>query len=358
LDTAWWFGEVLEEPITKLQKKGRGKNVMIKKGCKWVAILAVFVMTGALIAGCGGAKQTASYPTKSIELVVPFSAGGGSDIMARSLVKVITDKKLSSQPLVVNNKPGGSGSIGYAYTAEKKGDPYAIATVSSSFYTAPIIGQSPVSYKNFTPICGLAMDTLLLVVREDSKYKSVKDVIADAKANPKTLSVGGTAGTSDDAVMYYAFQSRTATDMKYVPFNSGGEVMTAILGGHVDMAWVNPGEALGQLEAKKARAIAVSSKQRLKDMPNVPTLVEEGVNLVLAQFRGVVAPKDISPEAAKYLEEMFKKASEQPEWKDGYLKKNSIEARFMNAKEFESAILETTKMYEEFLTLAGKVKKK
>ncbi|MBZ4654437.1 MAG: hypothetical protein JG781_1778 [Peptococcaceae bacterium] len=324
------------------------------KKVRLVALLVIMTMVVTLFAGCGSGSKKAAYPSKSIEFVVPFSAGGGSDIMARMLVKVITDKKLSSQPFVVNNKPGGSGSIGYAYTAEKKGDPYFIASVSSSFYTAPILGQSPVTYKDFTPICGLAMDTLVLVVKEDSKYKSVKEIIADAKANPKTLSVGGTSGTSDDAVMYHAMQARTGTEMKYVPFNSGGEVMTAVLGGHVDMAWVNPGEALSQLEAKKARALAVASKDRLTGLPDVPTLKEEGIDLVLAQFRGVVAPKDIPEDALKYLEDVFKKVAESDEWKKDYLKKNMVEGRYLNSKEFGQALVDTTKMYEEFLS---KIKK-
>ncbi|SDF28876.1 tripartite tricarboxylate transporter substrate binding protein [Sporolituus thermophilus] len=325
----------------------------MSKKIRWLALLTLLVFVGgALLTGCGssgtgGKKET--YPAKSIEFVVPFAAGGGSDIMARMLVKVITDNKLCSQPIAVNNKPGGSGSIGYAYVAEKKGDPYYIASVSSSFYTAPIMGKSPVSYKDFTPICGLAMDTLLLVVREDSKYKSVKDVIDDAKARPKGVSVGGTSGTSDDAVMFYAMQDRTGTEMKYVPYNSGGEVMTALLGGHVDIVWTNPGEALGHLQAKKVRALAVASKERLSALPDVPTLKEQGIDLVLAQFRGIIAPKDIPQEAVAYLETMFKKVAETPGWKEDYLKKNMVEGRFMNSKEFAQALVDTTKMYEEFL---------
>ena len=319
------------------------------KWFKGFTLLVVLVTVLVLAAGCGGSTKKAAYPSKSIELVVPFSAGGGSDIMARMLVKTITDGKLSAQPLLVNNKPGGSGSIGYSYVAEKKGDPYTIATVSSSFYTAPLMGNSPVSYKDFTPICGLAMDTLLLVVRADSKYKSVKEIIDDAKARPKTISVGGTSGTSDDAVMFYAVAAKTKTEMKYVPYNSGGEVMTSLLGGHVDYVWVNPGEALGHLEAKKVKALAVTSKERLSSLKDVPTLKEQGVDLVLAQFRGVVAPKDISPEAAKYLEEMFKKVSQSPSWSDGYLKKNMIEGRYMNAQDFAKALAETTEMYREYL---------
>ena len=330
---------------------------MKNKCFRGITLLAVLVLVVALAAGCGGGGKKAEYPSKNIEMVVPFSAGGGSDIMARSLAKVIADNKFVSQTIVINNKPGGSGSIGYAYVAEKKGDPYSIATVSSSFYTAPLMGNSPISYKDFTPVCGLAMDTLLLVVKVDSKYKSVKEIIADAKAKPKSLSIGGTSGTSDDAVMFYAFQSRTGAEMKYVPFNSGGEVATAVLGGHVDMAWMNPGEALTQLEAKKVRPLAISSKERLSSLPDVPTLTEMGIPLVLAQFRGIVMPKDVPADAVKYLEAAFKKVSDAPGWKDNYLKKNMVEPRYMDSKEFAKALEETTNMYREFLTLAGKIKK-
>lgn len=326
---------------------------MLTRKMRWVLCLTLVVFVGSLmIAGCGSSSSTskkATYPDRSIELVVPFAAGGGSDIMARMLVKAITDNKLSTQPFAINNKPGGSGAIGYAYVAEKKGDPYYIASVSSSFYTGPLMGKSPVSYKDFTPVCGLAMDTLLLVVREDSKYKSVKDIIDDAKARPKGISVGGTSGTSDDAVMFSAMQVRTGTEMKYVPYNSGGEVMTSLLGGHVDIVWTNPGEALGHLQSKKVRALAVASKDRLSGLPEVPTLKEQGIDLVLAQFRGIVMPKDAPPEAVAYLEGVFKKVSEASGWKDDYLKKNMVEGRFMNSKDFAQALVDTTKMYEEFL---------
>ena len=336
-------GSIIETIVNSNSSKNE-KEYTMRKQLHWVILLAVptfYLLTAS-------AKDDA-YPSKSIELTVPFSAGGGSDILARTLVKTITEKKLISQPVIVNNRPGGSGAIGYAYVAAKKGDPYSIATVSSSFYTMPILGKSPVSYKDFTPVCGLAMDTLLLVVKEDSKYKGVKEIIADAKVKPKTLTVGGTSGTSDDAVMFQGIHARTGAEMKYVPFNSGGEVMIAVLGGHVDMAWANPGEALGQIEAKKVRPLAVSAKQRLSGLPNVPTLTEQGIDLVLAQFRGIVAPKGVPQQAVTYLEDVCQKVSEQPEWKNDYLKKNMIENRFMNAKDYAEAIVDTTKMYEEFL---------
>ncbi|KJS23656.1 MAG: hypothetical protein VR72_00685 [Clostridiaceae bacterium BRH_c20a] len=335
---------------------------------KILALVLAIMLVTSFVVGCSStpkeepkkdAPQEApksTYPERAIEMVVPFGAGGGSDIMARSMVKVVNDNKWVSQPINVVNKPGGSGSIGYAYTAEKKGNPYYLASVSSSFYTAPLLGNSPVSYKDFTPVAGLAMDTLALFVKEDSEITSVKQIIEKSKATPKSISVGGTSGTSDDAVMYRVLQDKAGIEMKYVPFESGGEVMTALLGGHVDVVWANPGEALSQVEAGKARAIAVASKERIPGFDNVPTLIEEGVQASLAQFRGVVLPKDAPPEAVKYWEDVFKKLHESSAWQNDYIKANSITPRFLGSEEFGKAIVELSDMYAEIFKQIGATK--
>jgi len=336
---------------------------------KIMALMLAIMLVTSLVVGCSstpkeepkkeeGKQEEAkvTYPERPIELTVPFSAGGGSDIFARSIVKIITDNKWVSQPINVVNKPGGSGSIGYAYVAEKKGNPYYIATVSSSFYTAPLLGNSPVSYKDFTPVAGLAMDTLGLFVREDSDIKSIKDVIERSKANPKSIAIGGTSGTSDDAVMYRVLQDKAGIELKYVPFESGGQAMTALLGGHVDLVWANPGEALTQVEAGKARAIVVASEERIPGFEDVPTFIEEGIDAKLAQFRGVIMPKDAPPEAVKYLEDVLKKLHESKEWQEDYIKKNSITPRFLGSEEFGKAIVELSDMYAEIFKQIGATK--
>ncbi|MFZ5943252.1 MAG: tripartite tricarboxylate transporter substrate binding protein [Bacillota bacterium] len=335
---------------------------------KILALLLAVMLVVTLVGGCSSApKETPkeqpkaeppkpAYPERAIEFIVPFGAGGGSDIMARSMVKVITDSKWVSQPINVVNKPGGSGSIGYAYVAEKKGNPYYMASVSSSFYTAPLLGNSPVSYKDFTPVAGLAMDTLALFVREDSEITSVKQVIEKSKAKPKSLAVGGTSGTSDDAVMYRVLQDKAGIELKYVPFESGGQAMTALLGGHVDLVWANPGEALNQVEGGKARAIVVASKERIPGFDNVPTLIEEGVNASLAQFRGVVLPKDAPAEAVKYWEDVLRKLHESGAWQEDYIKKNSITPRFLGSEEFSKAIVELSDMYADIFKQIGAAK--
>ncbi len=304
----------------------------------------------------GEAKPALNYPTKPIELVVPMSAGGGSDVFARQLAKILQDEKIIPQPITVVNKPGGSGAIGWAYVAEKKGDPYVISTTSSSFYTVPITGGSPVTYKNFTPLVGLGQDPNLLMVSYDSKYKTLDELIAGAKSGENKVSAAGSSGASDDAIIYKILEDKIGAKMKYVPFTGGGEVMTALLGGHVDFAFVNPSEGLAQIEGKKLRALAVSADARLTSLPDVPTFKEKGLDITLAQQRGVVAPLNIDPEIVKYLEDAFKKASETQVWKD-FLKTNGVQGSYLNSADFGKKSEEVNKTYEEYITKMGMAKK-
>jgi putative tricarboxylic transport membrane protein len=315
----------------------------MKKNIRWIAIIMACLLILTTAVGCSQQKpqdqQTAApgswTPEKAFEFLVPMGAGGGSDVFCRTLVKVVEDNKLSPQPIVVVNKPGGSGSIGWSYVAnDHKGDPYEISTVSSSFYTGPLSGQSPVSYKDFTHIAALCEDPNLILVPTDSKYQTLQELIDDAKANPGKVSAGGSSGLSVDAITFYALEDASGADMKYVPFGGGGEVMTAIMGGHVTYGFLGPSEAAAQIEAGKLRALGVTTEERVGgDLKDVPTLKESGFDVIMAQVRGIVAPKEIPEEAKKYLEEMFLKAAETPEWKE-FVAKNFMEENIMNSEEF------------------------
>ena len=135
--------------------------------------------------GAGNALGAGKYPEKPITLIVHAGAGGGSDIFARTLSAAFEKEKLLPQPIVVENKPGGSGAIAFAYVAGKKKDPYFLLTAVTSFMTTPLMGLTPVGLKDFTPIANFAFDEYMLMVNPKSKYKSVKEIIADAKANPE-----------------------------------------------------------------------------------------------------------------------------------------------------------------------------
>jgi putative tricarboxylic transport membrane protein len=329
-----------------------------------ILLVPLLVLTLAL-SGCSQstpAPQTQTpqeptapkYPEKPITFLVPMSAGGGSDIMARTIASVMQKDQILPQPLVVENKPGGSGAIGWSYVAGKVGDPYIISTVSSSFWTTPLAGNSPVNYEDFTPIAAIALDPFLLMVREDAPYKDLDDLLTAAREKPEELSVSGASGLSDDRVCTGLLEEQAGVKFNYVPFEGGGDAMTALLGGHVDLCWANPGEGLTQLEAKKARALAVTNAKRLDDLPDVPTFIELGYDQVeFYQFRGIVAPKDIPEEARKVLEEAFKKLSESPTWQKEYVEPNMVTARYLPADEFAEAIVKQNELYREIYTRFG-----
>lgn len=337
---------------------------------KWIALFlsVLFLMlmgcqkapaaagAGASPAAPGSSASAPAYPTKTIEMVVPFSAGGGSDIFARTVVKIIMDNKMTDQTINVVNKTGGSGAIGYAYTAEHKGNPYYIAAVGSSFYASALIAQSPVSYKDFRPVGALADDTVGLFVRADSKYDNLQAILDDIKAAPSSLTVGGTGGTALDAIAYYMLQDRADVQFSYVPYDGGGEALTALLGGHVDLVFANPSEALAQLEAGKIRLLTVASGERIASFSDVPTFVEQGLDIELSQIRGFLLPKDAPDEAVAFWEELLKKVYDTDAFQKDYLETNMIIPRYLTADEYLKAFEDVTATYTEVFDQMGILK--
>lgn len=273
------------------------------------------------------------FLTKPIEFVVHAAAGGGSDIMARMMQSIIEKEKLTTHTITVVNRPGGSGAIAFAYIAGKKGDPHYWLTATTSFLQTPLQGQSKYNYKDFTPLTNLGYDDFFICVKSDSPYKTIKDLIEASKKKPGQLKVGGTHAPGVDAIIAFLIEKETGAKFNYIPFKSGGEVMVALLGGHVELASANPGEALAQVEAKKVKVLGVTSQKRMEQAPDIPTLKEQGINVVFQQFRSIAAPKDIPDEAIKYYEDLFKKLANSKTWKEKYVKENMLTWDFKNSAE-------------------------
>lgn len=319
--------------------------------------VATVLLATTFLTGC----SSGTYPKKAVEFVVPFNPGGGSDILARAIASVFDSEKLLKQPLTVVNKAGGSGAIGYAYVRDKqKADvPYTIATASSSWWTTPLLGKSDVKIDSFTPVAGLAYDTYVLLVNDKSKYKSLKDIIEAAKkAPPKTLSVAGTGATSDDRIVTYLLEKEAGVTFNYIPFNSGAEAVTEVLGGHTDMTIANPGEAMAQIEAKKMIPLAVATDVRLGGaLKDVPTFKEQGYGtVVFKQLRGVIGPKDFPANELKVLEDAFKKLSQSPKWQKDYIEKNLITGAFMDSKTFAENVKKMNDLYTQVFKALGQIK--
>jgi putative tricarboxylic transport membrane protein len=276
----------------------------------------------------------AGFPEKPIEFTVPFAAGGGSDIMARTIASIIEQEKILPQPLAVINRPGASGVLGYMHVGQKTGDPYVLTTATNSFIIQPLLGKMKLNYREYTLVGGLALDEFVLVVPANSPYRTVQELVEGARRAPKNVKVGGSSAPSIDSIIAHLVEKATGVQLNFIAFKSGGEVITNLIGGHIDVASANPGEALTQIQAKKARVLAAASSKRLASLPDVPTLREAGIDIVATQWRGVAAPKGIPKDAETVLVAAFKKLSDSKTWQEKYLKENNLTPYYLSPAEF------------------------
>src|SRR5687768_13091184 len=279
----------------------------------------------ALVALSAVAAAQPKYPTRTVEVVVPYAPGGGTDNLMRMITGIIDENKWSPQPLNVVNRAGGSGAIGFNYLINKKGDAHTIAGATPMIVSGKIEGRLPGNHRDaMTILMIVAIDELLLSVRSESPYKTIEDFIKAARAKPGGLTVGGTATLTEDHIFTFLMEQAAKIQVKYVPFNSGGEVTTALMGGHIDAAVENPNEIVAQIEAGKAKNLAVAAQKRLKDAPDVPTFAEKGYKFYWEQMRGVVGPANMPPEAVKHWQDTLKKVVATEKWQKEYIKRNLL----------------------------------
>jgi putative tricarboxylic transport membrane protein len=297
------------------------------------------------------------YPSRPVEVVVPFAPGGGTDNLMRTIVGIIDENKWSPVPINVNNRAGGSGAIGYTYLLNKKGDPHVIAGAAPTIVSGKIEGRIAGNHRDMTVLMIVAIDELMLSVRSESKYQTIEEVVKDAKARPGQLTVAGTGTNSEDHIFTYLLEQAAGIKVKYVPFNSGGECTTALMGGHVDVGVMNPNEIVAQVEAKKARNLAVAAKQRLPDAPDLPTFAEKKMEFYWEQMRGVVGTGGMSPEAVKWWVDTLKKVTDTRKWQEGYIKRNMLTAVQWTGEEANKYLDGLNAKYEKALGDLGALKK-
>jgi len=266
------------------------------------------------------------YPAKAIDIIVPYSPGGGTDIMFRNIEKIITQYKLVPQPINIVNRGGGGGAIGKAFCLSRPADGYTFTCFDLSTVSQQIEGKAKWDYrKDFTYIARIVSDINFIIVRSDSPVNNAKDLVeAIKKKGPKSFSLGGTGTGGPDQFATIELNKATKQEFNYVPFNSGGEVLTNLLGGHTDGAWANPNECIGQLEAKQVKIVGVATEKRSPMFPNNPTLKEQGYNAISTQTRSFVAKGGTAPAVVDYWVQVLEKVRKTPEWKK-YLAESLLE---------------------------------
>jgi putative tricarboxylic transport membrane protein len=297
----------------------------------------------------GAALAQGWKPTKDVEFVVPFGLGGGADLMARVIHKVIADEKMVPVPIAIVNKPGGGGAAGIGYVAaSRKADPHTLILINGSTQITPILNPQAKTLTEVKPVMNMMLDDFLLFVRADAPWKSAADFAKDAKSKPAKSVAFATGGTTD--VMAVTVLSK-ATGVQYntVSFNSGGEALTALLGGHVQAAMGNPLEFMGQMQGGKIRALGVVRDKRFPALNDVPTFQEQGIKTPNFQmWRGIAIPKDAPDAARAYWEGVMTKVNNSAAMKK-YYADNVAQAASIPGKQFDEFLARQEKLYRELL---------
>ena len=300
-----------------------------------------------------------AYPNKPVLFITHSGPGGGMDTMLRRITDIMAKEKLVSQQMRVENVQGGSGAKAMTTLVKRKGDDHVLAGMTSVWVAAPLISPDvKVSYKDMTTVALLGLDPNLVVVRADSPFKTIKELLDFAKANPNKVKQAGASVTSTPNFDRLAIAEATGATWDYVAFPSGGEAITAVLGGHVNLVIGQPADMGGHLSAGALRALASFSESRLAGYPNVPTLRELGITARVSRgtVRGIVAPPDIPASSVHYWEDVLRKLTKT----QGYQQLSSeieLFPKFLTGKEFKQFLDEETDSMAKSLARLGDVKK-
>lgn len=298
------------------------------------------------------APAKSDFPKKDVTLIVPYAAGGGTDSTARAIAKAA--EKHLGQPIVVVNKTGGGGSVGFAEGANAKKDGYTVTMVTVELTTLPHLGRSPVTYENFKPIAQLNFDPAAITVRADAPWKTVQEFLDYAEANPSKVKVGNSGAGSIWHLAAAAIEKDAGIKFNHVPFDGAAPAVTALLGGHIDAVPVSPAEVKANVESGKLRTLAIVDAKQSEALPGIKTLEEEtGIKtLYVGPWRGLVVPKDTPDDVVKVLTDAFMKGAEEQEFKD-YMKKNGLGLVIKDSKGFESLMKEAHEAFGKIIPELG-----
>ena len=319
----------------------------------WLVVVGLLAL--ALVAP--SPAPAASFPERDITLVVPWAAGGGTDTLARTLVK--NGKKYFGVNINVVNRVGGTGVVGMDSVAKAKPDGYTVAVVTFNLSTYRLLGQSDLSYRDFDLIALLNRSPAGLSVKADSQFKTMNELVEYAKANPGVVTVGHSGPAGAWHLAAAAIAQKYGLKFTFVPFDGAAPTRTALVGGHITMCSSGMDEMLQFYQTKQARFLAAVTPTRNPFFPDVPTLAEAGYPLesYIYDWRGLGTTKGTPPEILKVLRDGFQKAAEDPEY-IALMDKLTLPRTYLDSEKFQEFLIGMEKSLEPTLDQLGLLKKK
>src|SRR5690348_13861130 len=324
---------------------------------KKVVIAGTAVAAVALV----NAPAVAWEPAKPVEIVVAAGAGGASDQMARMIQAAIQKHNLMKQPMVVSLKGGASGAEALMYMKSSDGDANKVLIAYSLIYMLPLSAKIPFDWRELTPVSVIALDQFVLWDNTTLPYKTVKEFVDAAKASPQPFKMGGTGSKREDHVLTVFLEKKTGAKFAYLPYKSGGEAATQLVGNHTASNVNNPSENLEVWRAGQVRPLCVFSKERIgyknkvtdtMAWSDIPTCGSEGVDVSYQMLRAMFLPGGVTPDQQAFYVDLFRKITQTTEYKE-YMEKQALKPVWMTGKEMVKFLEEDDALNKGLLTEAG-----
>ena len=328
------------------------------------AIGATLAIVSAAIVSAA-APASAWEPTKPVEIVVAAGAGGASDQMARMMQAAIQKNNLMKQPMVVSLKGGASGGEALIYMKSSDGDPNKMLLAYSLIYMLPLSAKIPFNWRELTPVAVTALDQFVLWDNTTLPYKTTKEFIDAAKAASPPFKMGGTGSKREDHVLTVFLEKKTGAKFAYLPYKSGGEAATQLVGNHTQANVNNPSENLEVWRAGQVRALCVFDKERIayktkvtdtQSWNDIPTCKEEGLDVQYLMLRAFFLPGKVTPEQSAFYVDLLKKVAQTAEYKD-YMEKQALKPIFLTGKDMVKFLEDDDKLNSSLMEEAGFVAK-
>jgi len=333
------------KPISK-----RGvRAIWIASGLAVLFIIGIgYWYSGSLNSNTG----EADFPEKPITLIVPYAAGGGTDITARALAKAA--EKYLNQPIIVVNRTGGGGSVGLMEGANAKGDGYTVTFLPAELTTLPHLGLLPITYEAFKPIAQTNFDPSAITVRAEAPWQTVNEFLDFAKEHPGEIKMGNAGTGSIWHLAAVTLEQGTGVKFAHIPFEGAGPAVSALLSGFVDAVPVSPAEVKKYVDEGKLRTLAINADKRSEALPGVPTLEEQTgiyVNFT-STWRGLAVPKDTPNEIADLLAAAFIKGTEDGEFRVT-MQLNGLGLLVKDGKDFAKQLKESHDLFAKMIPELG-----
>lgn len=316
---------------------------------KHIIISTLFAI---LLAGCSQEEPDISLDEVTL---VAGSIGGGWDITAQMIRDSLLSENLIDGEIQVVNHLGAGGELGWKYTQQQKGP--VLAVNSSLLITNHLLGQSQLTYKDFTPLAILATEWEVVVVSKDSSIKSANSLIENLKDAPQNFKIGVSPRLGNDDQLSFVLASEQAgakpEELDFHIYENSAQVVEALLKKQIDVASMTLSEAKKYYDLDQVKILVISSNERLKELPEIPTWTEEGIEVVFEHWRGIMGPPNMSKDEIQFWDETFGKMVQTEGWQqtiEQYMWKDF----YMNSSETTDFLEEQSKMYEKLMKGSGK----